>query len=778
MQSGQNLGLLLHFRYFIENEYYQDKRIPLGHLSFNVCDERMMIAQLSHILLNPFFKPKQRKWEDKQNCYKNTSYCLGSKTSIGEFCNCKICKCTEPYSSNILVILSYLPIHHTKLATSLMRGEHMPFFAFSNQELILSQLKEKFFEPMYSTYELGRFFFLRYLDRNSAIKHIAFVDVGKFSNSLANYHQNQIWNEILRRGNVCIQKKYLDPSNITEIKQYIDYIRHDKTLQVIIIWIDYKYLPMVIELTNNINDRLWYWYTNNPYFLQATMDYNISFESLKTHYIVQHPVYSLANLNEAYSYENMDKFMYKESYEIILNDKWISGYMSENGMNKSESHVFKSFDNITTLDSMYVESLITLIWAKYSRHPDIIKEWEWLRSFAVILQSKKRLGKKGYFVETMSTEKLNLSHVNQKSICVILKCHPGYEPKYEQFYDEQNDIERVNWHCVVCEPNTIKPHYSTNYCQKCKGYLKPNGKRTKCFDPYTAVYLQINDQIVIVILIIVSCGIFLNVITLVTFICYKSTPVVRSSGLNESLLQLSVQLMLFIAMPVLFLNKPTWFRCFTQPLLVGDLLSVVTTVTMTKTIKALNAFKARLVLSKREVIMTKTIEWFVLILVVVIQVLIFGISFYQVSPDVGVVLSEEKLTRDVYCSNLVHLQIQLAYVVMLSMFCLMQAFRGRNLPGRFNESTRATYSMLFTILILGITFTIINSQPKGKDISLVTIISVTLINIIQLLFMYSYKVFVIVFRPNKNTKKAFQLSMMRHAREESSRVISYNSSSQ
>ena len=323
--------------------------------------------------------------------------------------------------------------------------------------------------------------------------------------------------------------------------------------------------------------------------------------------------------------------------------------------------------------------------------------------------------------------------------------------------------ESFNWHCVKCPSNSIKAGMNTRHCQKCNGEMISNLNRTVCYDPYVLVYLDADDNVVIFVLFIVSVGSLFNVMTIGIFTKLRKTPVIRASGLHPSLLQLSMHLLVFILLPACFLNKLTQTKCFVQPVVFGSLFTIISTVTMTKTLKALHAFKSSLVLSKRSVMVTKVTEWFLLLLLLIIRISICAVSFFNQLPTIESTRNRKQLTRHIYCTNNVHLQLQIGYLFLLSFFCLIQAFRGRKLPGRFNESIKTTYSMLLTAVTFSILIVISQSQANSKSSGLIFLVSLIIININQLVMMYSHKVYLVLYHPETNTKTAFQSSMMRNA---------------
>ena len=637
-------------------------------------------------------------------------------------------------------------------------------FAFSEQELYLDRKYGDVWTGMFSSYELAQLSSYRYIYKYD-IRNIAIVQVGKFGGQITQHQQMDIWRRITERHG-CVQSKYIDPTNMQDIESYIDYIRHDKSLQMIVVFTKYANIKNIIELTGNITDKIWFWY---PEKLLPRLDYNIDPQALATHNLIVEAAYVLEEASML-TYEEMHRRMCKKCFENIVNDKLIRNYLYIKGLNSSSVHVFKPFDGKRTINDIYVELLVASIWKTYNefvRDFDKFNEFD-LRQFRIRLMLSREIHflRKDVNSNTsfFSSEfHHNLSHLNRKSNCNAISCWTGYEPEYKPFYDNNTGVERHNWRCMKCDINFIKPGYGPESCKKCHIDRRSNINRTHCDDPYTNIYLKATDVVIVIQLLISFLGIMFNIVTIAIVLKFRRTPVIRASSLYPSMLQLLSHSCLFISSPFLFLYKPNQLKCCVQPVLIGALLTIISTITMTKTIKSQHAFKSSLVVSKRAVVITKSAEWFSLLLTILIQGLNGGISFYQVLPTIDHSLNREKLTRNVFCKNQRHFYLQLSFVLILSLSCLMQAFRGRNLPGYFNESMRTTYSMLITIVILVITFPISISQSDMQDSSLVILLSVTLINLIQLLIMYAYKVYIVLFRAERNTRASFQLAMMKHS---------------
>ena len=280
-----------------------------------------------------------------------------------EHCSYKVCRCSN-YSSNIMAVFLYIPIDFTSLAADILKVERVPLFVFTNKATRLDEeLSPLTVSPIarqtvISSHELGKLKLLSHIVREN-IRNIAIVNIGNPSEFVAS-GQLDLWENIKSKYKLCIQRKFIDPSNMHEIKAYIDYIRQDDSLQMIALWCRKEHVRLILNLTLNIKNKLWYWYSHYlPDRSYMDMD-NIVF-----HMFVYHPVYS-PELNETKetSYKAMPYNMDFNDYINIVNDKWISKYLINMKINVSDENIFKRFDNHSNLDSVYVQLLMIPIWEK------------------------------------------------------------------------------------------------------------------------------------------------------------------------------------------------------------------------------------------------------------------------------------------------------------------------------------------------------------------------------------------------------------------------------
>jgi hypothetical protein len=108
--------------------------------------------------------------------------------------------------------------------------------------------------------------------------------------------------------------------------------------------------------------------------------------------------------------------------------------------------------------------------------------------------------------------------------------------------------------CTPCEEyeyvdEKFECHDCNEYCEnnKCNGWW-PSSDRKRCTEPKIGVYLPLS-------MVLSSSGVILTVICLVTFVKYKTTPVVRHSCFEHCIVSMVGILILFLFPPMLEVSK-------------------------------------------------------------------------------------------------------------------------------------------------------------------------------------------------------------------------------
>ena len=107
-----------------------------------------------------------------------------------------------------------------------------------------------------------------------------------------------------------------------------------------------------------------------------------------------------------------------------------------------------------------------------------------------------------------------------------------------------NKIRICCWACVQCPSENVKSYSGNGTCERCSRDYMSNQNRTKCMKINILTLAQYN--VAYVIYVISVLGIIMTISIIVTFIVTRNTPVVRSTNLHTSMIQLLTLLSLFI----------------------------------------------------------------------------------------------------------------------------------------------------------------------------------------------------------------------------------------
>lgn len=276
--------------------------------------------------------------------------------------------------------------------------------------------------------------------------------------------------------------------------------------------------------------------------------------------------------------------------------------------------------------------------------------------------------------------------------------------------------------------------------------------------------LDFNNKYSAVLVGIIGFGVLLSLGLIILFVRFRKTPLVRASNIIVSLAQLVSHIFLFLSC-LTFFQPPTIAVCISRPISIGIFFTLIVAVTMIKTQKLVFIFHAKIRVSRKQIQISKTMEIFLIFLMLCVQLCIATISFLLNKTRV----TSEHLRKEVHllkCDTEEEFVIQLLFAFLLILMSLLQAFRARSLPKNFNETKFITVAMFTSVILVAIFLPFRLNVVRQREKLYLDIFMVTLINTTQLTVMYSCKAWVILMRPQRNTPAVFKHNLQIHAMQD------------
>ncbi|XP_070584769.1 vomeronasal type-2 receptor 26-like [Erythrolamprus reginae] len=316
-------------------------------------------------------------------------------------------------------------------------------------------------------------------------------------------------------------------------------------------------------------------------------------------------------------------------------------------------------------------------------------------------------------------------------------------------------IEGKPFCCYVCSPcpeGKITSQKDMDDCSSCPEGQYPNSNHDSCLSKQK-VFLSYEEPLGISLAntaIVFAC---ISTVVLGIFIKYQDTPIVKANNRNITYLLL-VSLVLSFLCSLLFIGKPEKFTCLLRQTAFGIVFSVAISCILAKTIIVILVFMASVPGSKMRQWLGKPLDNYIVISCSLIQVIVCTVWLITSPPypeaDMNLVVDEiilgcnEGSTVMFYCV--------LLYLLFLAIVGFNVAFQARHLPDTFNE-TKFIFFSLLCFCSVWLSFIPTYLSTKGKYIVAVEIFSILSSSAGLLGCIFSPKCFVILLRPDLNTKK-------------------------